>query len=169
MSFCSISFSQEKVDRDSLNIQEDPEYAIPEQKLVDISILTPPVGFEDSPAFNGYISYQNGAAIIISLITNANYLKIDEGMTEKFFRDNKLTFVSKKEIETAEGVSGLYYTLSFNLENTDFVRHIVYIGDLKNTLWLNITYPKSVEALMEKEIVKSITSVKFKKLSNDVK
>ena len=90
-------------------------------------------------------------------------------MTPEFYRENKLTFVSKEDIETTEGVTGINYTLSFNLENTDFVRHIVYIGDLKNTLWINVTYPKSVEKLMGKEIVNSIASVKFKKLQNEKK
>ena len=144
---------------------KDTVYVTPKNIDVDISVLTPPAGFEESPSYNGYIDYKNSAGIIISVITDVNFLKLDEGMNKKFYSKNKLMLVKKNRILTNEGVKGIQYILSFELEGVEFVREIVYLGDLKNTLWLNVTYPKSVQELMADEILKSIKSVKFKEIN----
>ncbi|MBL1279887.1 MAG: hypothetical protein COA33_006430 [Fluviicola sp.] len=158
------SFSQEDAveQEDSQRQREDTIYITPTQEKIDIAILTAPEGFEVSESFNGYIDFQNGTAIVMSLLTSVNYIKLDEGMTDEFFKSNRLTLTSKEKIKTDEGTSGMRYTASFVLEEEEFIRQIVYIGNLNNTIWINITYPKKVQELMEPELVKAIASVKFK-------
>tara|TARA_R110002072_G_scaffold251518_2_gene410395 strand:- start:23808 stop:24356 length:549 start_codon:yes stop_codon:yes gene_type:complete len=155
------SFSQNDSTRQNNSQTEDTIYVVPSQEKIDIAILTPPEGFVVSESFNGYIDYQNSTAIIMSLLTDVNYIKLDEGMTDEFFKANKLTFISREKVKTNEGVTGLKYTSSFILEDTEFIRQVIYIGKLTNTIWINITYPKKVQELMEQELVKSIASVKF--------
>lgn len=147
--------------------REELEYVVPSQENVDISIMTPPEGFKVSPAFNGYIDINNGSGIIISLLTNINFLKLDEGMNDEYFSKNKLKLVEKNRIVTDENVKGIQYKLSFTLKEVEFVRELIYLGNLKSTLWLNITYPKMVEELMADEILKSIKSVKFKQIKDE--
>lgn len=132
---------------------------VPSQEYADLSMMTPPQSFVVSEAFNGYISYQTSSAIIMTLINDAVYLKIAEGMNEDFYAKNKLTYISDEKIETDHGYKGHAFKLSFELEGDEWIRYMVYIGDLEKTLWLNITFPKLVEELVEGEILKSIQSV----------
>lgn len=147
--------------------QNDPEVKdtfkviVPSQSVADLGLITPPPGFQESAAFNGYISYQTSSAIIMTMIENAVYLKISEGMTEDFYAQNGLTFIAEKDIETDSGVNGKYFKLSFDLKGEQFIRYMVYLGDLERTLWLNITYPLQMETLVEPEIIKSIKSAKL--------
>ena len=97
----------------------------------------------------------------LRLLTQIIYLKIAEGMTEEFYAQNGLTYIAEKDIVTDSGVNGKYFKLSFDLKGEQFIRYMVYLGDLQRTLWLNITYPLQMETLVEPEIIKSIKSGKL--------
>lgn len=149
-----------------LNAQSDSTsssilYKEPESFPANLSLLTPPEGFVVSDQFNGYIHYQVGAAIIMTLIKNISYLQLSGGMTEDFYKENQLTKLSESPVLTKNGTKGIMYKFYFNLQNTDFIRYMVYVGDLNQTLWLNITYPKLVDELMEPELLKSIQTINF--------
>jgi len=146
---------------DSLVVQ------VPESIGADLSLITPPEGFVPTDKFNGYIHLEASSGIILTLIDNANYIKISEGMTDEFFRKNNLTFIEKQSFESDNGVKGIYYKCSFLTGETPFIRYIVYAGDLNRTLWLNITYPTKLEELIESEILKTIQTIQINATKND--
>lgn len=155
------SFSQEE--GSSVKPQEDSlEVIQPTQELADLKMLTPPEGFEISEAFNGYLSLQTSSGIIMTLIRNAVYPRIAEGMNEAFYEKNQLTYISDSSIVTDYGYKGHIYKLSFVQKETKFIRYMAYIGDLKDTLWLNVSYPEMMDALLEEDILKSFKSVNLK-------
>ncbi len=160
----AVTFAQEghEDNDDSLKV------VVPSQENADLNMLVPPQSFVVSEAFNGYISFQTSSAIIMTMINDAVYVKIAEGMTEEFYAQNKLTYISDSKIETDHGFKGRMFKLTFELEGDQWIRYMVYIGDLENTLWLNITYPKLVEELVEEEILKSIQSVNLNPSTDEI-
>jgi hypothetical protein len=80
-------------------------------------------------------------------------------MNGDFYNKNQFKYLSSQDIRTQSGFLGKCYKLSFTLEDNNFIRYIAYISDMNNTLWINVTYPKIVESLVEKEILKSINNV----------
>ena len=158
MLFLTDTFSQES-DQRAVDTTSTPEVIVPKVKLGNLNMLTPPETFEVATTFNGFLSKKTSSAIIVTLIDNVTFPLIATGMTEEFYAKNKLTFISESDIKTNSGDLGKLFKLSFNLEEDEYIRYMVYVGDLKKTLWLNITYPKVVEAILEPEILKCIDSV----------
>jgi hypothetical protein len=103
----------------------------------------------------------------MTLIEKVNYLKLAEGMTTEYWERNKLTLISESKLKTDNGYSGIAYKCSFVLEGKDFIRYMIYVGDLNNTLWLNITYPELAEDLVEKEVLKSIQSINLNPIHDE--
>lgn len=142
-------------------------YLVPKQAIADLSLLTPPSGFVVSDAFNGYICYPVSSAIIMTMIENTTYNILSDGMTEEFFAKNNLTYISDSKFLSENKISGKYFKLSFQLEGDEYIRYVVFAGNLEKTLWLNITYPKKVEDLVENEILKSIQSITLTPVQNE--
>lgn len=138
---------------------------IPSTKNANIEAITPPIGFEVSTGFNGYISMQNSAAIIMLQIDNSNYIRIFDAIDEDYLNRNKLELISKEKIRTNSGDKGKGLTLSFDLNGDLFIRKMIFIGDTKKTLWLNITYPKDLEELIEKAVDESVKSTNLNLLN----
>lgn len=158
-SFASIAqedFANAEQSDDSLIV------VLPIESKADLDLIVPPEGFEPTNKFNGYLHAQAGTGIIMTMIENANYIKISEGMTEAFFRANQLTLIESKDFTSDNLVTGKYYKCSFMTGENPFIRYIVFAGDLNKTLWLNITYPSEVEGLVEPEILKSIQTITLK-------
>ncbi len=149
-------FCQEGSTDDSLAV------VLPEKATASLNLIIPPEGFEPTDKFNGYLHAQASSGIIMTMVENANYIKISEGMTEEFFAKNSLTFIEKTEFISDNSVNGVYFKCSFVTGDTPFMRYIVYAGDLNKTLWLNITYPTKLEHLVEQELIKSIQSITLK-------
>ncbi len=141
--------------------QKDTVYVTPKTSLAELSLIVPPKGFVVSEDFNGYINYQMGAAIIMTLIEGTNYINISKGMTDEFYKANQLNFISQEKVETKSGLKGLSYKLYFTLQDTDFIRYMIYVGDLNNVLWLNVTYPKMGDELLSPEIDNIIQSAQL--------
>ena len=156
--FITSIFSQE---RDSLNntSTNKSETVKPKSEAGNLDMITAPETFEVSSQFNGFISKSHGSAIVVTLINDVAFPLIAKGMNKDFYAKNNLSFISESDVQTVHGYKGKSFKLSFNLEDNDYIRYMVYIGDIKNTLWLNITYPKIVEAVLEPEILKCIDSV----------
>jgi len=136
-------------------------HVIPLKKKAALNLIDTPVGFEKSPDFNGYIHYQASSAIIMTFIENANYIKISEGMDEAFYAENQLKFIEDTSFVSDNSVPGNAYKLNFKTNDVDYIRYMVYAGDLNNTLWLNITYPVKYEALMQPVIMNVIKSIRL--------
>lgn len=152
---------------DSLPREGEVKYAEPESFPASLKMITPPAGFEVTDRFNGYIHFKTGSAIIMTLIKDATYLTISKGMTEEFFQQNKLTLISERKVLTDNGTKGVDYKFSFVIQETDFIRHMVYVGDLNQTLWLAVTYPKMGEELVEGEILRCIQTINLNPVTDE--
>lgn len=142
-------------------------YVEPTTGPADVNMITPPATFEVSDAFNGYLSKQLGSAIIMLQINNVTYVQVCDGMTDEFFQKNKLTYISDESFVSDHGIKGRYYKSSFQADGQELIRYTVYAGDLEKTLWLNITYPKMIEEIIEDEVLKSIQSVTLNPSSHE--
>lgn len=143
------------------------QYVQPSTEKADLNMIIPPSGFVVSDAFNGYLNISISTAIIMTQINNATYLQICDGMTNDFYDSNQLTYISDTSFVSDNGVKGHYYKLSFELDGNELIRYMVYAGDFEKTLWLNITFPKLLEELVEEEIIKSIQSITLNPETNE--
>jgi hypothetical protein len=159
--FSTSNVLGQKENDDSLSV------VIPTTIEANLDMIVAPDVFEISKAFKGYISIPNSSAIMMTLIQDVNFLKIDEGMTPEFYAQNQLNFISKSDFISDKGVKGKYYKLSFELKGDKFIRYMVYAGDLKQTLWLNVTYPQSLETLLEEEILKCFQTINLNPTSDE--
>lgn len=145
------------------NVVVNDSVAVAKPNLVepDIACVTPPEGFIVSEAYNGYVHFQTSSTILIQGIENVNYIQLEKSIDDAFMQRNKLTLVKKETITTEEGITGVLFEMSFVLEDTKFVRYMVYLGDLNNTLWLNITFPEMVRPLVGDSLLKAIKTTRF--------
>ena len=137
---------------------------MPATKNANINVIRPPIGFDTTSAFNGYLSMQNSAAIMILQLDNSNYIRIVEAIDQDYMDRNKLILKSKEDIVTRSGSKGKGLTFSFELNGNTFIRKMVFIGDTKKTLWLNITYPMDLEELLSGPINSSIATANIELL-----
>lgn len=167
--FFSLNAVSQKFEHDGDTNKSDTIRVIPQKIDADLSLITPPAGFVPTEQFNGYLYAQASAAIIMTMIEEVNYLKICEGMTDSYFAQNKLTKTGEGKFISNDKVKGQYYKCSFVLNGVDYVRIMVFAGDLTKTLWLNITYPTKFEELLEEEIFSTIRSISLKPKKNEDK
>ena len=137
---------------------------MPATKNANINVITPPIGFDTTSAFNGYLSIQNSAAIMMLQLDNSNYIRIAEAIDQDYMDRNKLILKSKEDIVTRSGSKGKGLTFSFELNGNTFIRKMVFIGNTKKTLWLNITYPMDLEELLSSPINSSIATANIELL-----
>lgn len=159
---CNYSIAQ--IDQNS---NDTLQYNVPKQVNADLGILIPPPCFEVSTAFNGYLCVSNGSAIMMQMIENISYLQATKNMTDDFFKTNGFTFISVIDLIATSGVKGKVYKLSYVQKDQEYIRYMVFAGDLEKTIWLNITYPKVVEELMELEVLKCLQTITLNPVSND--
>lgn len=140
---------------------------VPTQRNADLGILIPPPCFIPAETFNGYLCLANGAAILMQIIDNVSYLSATRGMSDEFFKTNGFTFISVIDLKSNHGVKGKAYKLSYSHKDQDYIRYMVFAGDLESTIWLNITYMKVVEELMELEVLKSLQTLTLNPKDNE--
>lgn len=153
IAFSGIVYGQERTD--------SALYVVPTSKNADLNLYIPPKSFEKATAFNGYHHLQTQTTVVMTMIEGANYLNLKTGMTDQYFADNKLVKVSEQAITTTSGLGGIVYAATFMLNNRQMTRHIVFIGDLNNSLWLSTTFPTEFLPLIEKDLINSYSSVTF--------
>lgn len=137
---------------------------MPATKDANLNAITPPIGFDTTSAFNGYLSIQNSAAIVMLQLENSNYIRIAEAINQDYIERNKLVLKKREDIRTTSGDNGKGLTFTFDLNGATFIRKMIFIGDTKKTLWLNITYPMDLEELLSDPINNSISTANIKLL-----
>ena len=157
-----VSYAQEG--RNEQGQDDSLVVIVPTSEPADLRMITPPQGFEESTIFNGYLSIYTSTAIQMQMIQNVVYPKLLEGMNEEWASKYSMTKISDTSIVTDSGFKGHVYKYTYYDSEMKYqaIRYVVYIGDLKDTLWLNIVYPESVEELVEDEILKSLKTVNLK-------
>lgn len=156
--FCGVALSQDSIPEYE-GSSDSLKYVVPAASKAELSYIVAPDGFTVSKDFNGYIHKAASTAIMMTLIDDVTYTIMDGTMTDEYFSENNFKFISKSKIVSESGINGVQYKLSFTSGDRDFIRYMVWAGDLNKTLWLNITYPKTEEVLVELEILKAINSI----------
>lgn len=147
----SVAFGQERTD--------SMQYVVPTSKKASLELYTPPKEFIANTSFNGYQHVQTQTTVVMTMVEGANYVNLKTGMTDAYFAENKLVKTGEQAVETTSGLKGVVYMATFMLNNQQMTRHIVFIGDLNNTLWLSSTFPTRFTELVEKELINSYSTV----------
>ena len=71
------------------------------------------------------------------------------------------------DLKSQHDLKGKIYKLSYIHKELEYVRFMVFAGDLSKTIWLNITYPKLVDELMELEVLKSLQTLTLNPADNE--
>lgn len=167
ISSCYSTFAQSSEDSVKWKNQTAANVSQPKILEPDIRCFTAPEGFIISEAYNGYVHFQTSTTVLIQRYENVNLFQLRDAMTEEFYQKNNLRFISQEDFKTEDGTNGIMYRCEFELKDTKFVRYMVYIGDLNHTLWINITYPDVVEALVKEPLLNSIYTTTFKAVAHE--
>jgi hypothetical protein len=150
--------------------QQDSTYLTPETVSSDIHSVIPPNGFLPSEKFTGYFDAKSSASIVMTTIKNITYPMLTKSIDANFALTNKLNKIGEGEISATSGLKGVWYKYTFEIDakmpndstkNIVFVRYLAFVGDLKQTLWLNVTYPQMMDALLDPEIIKCFNTAVF--------
>lgn len=159
--FSAFSWAQEEPNAKVDSVTQ--QFPFPKEVTPDLSVITPPVGFDTSGYFTGYINFKKGSAIMIHEMENADFTKVEEGITEDYFTQNNLTLIKKEKFVSTHNTNGLYYMSSFVNKEVKYIRIMVYAGSEKNLLVLDIVYPESAIESVEKGLLESINSLNYQR------
>ena len=129
----------------------------------NIGYIIPPVGYDTSTYFAGYINFRERSAIIMHEVENATVKQIEEGIPENYFTDNNLVLLKKESFTSKYNTSGVYYQSSFVNKEETFVRTMVYAGNGEHMLILDIVYPRTSMEKLEPGIIECIDSINFQR------
>jgi len=150
--------------------QNDTVYLEPNPVPASLDLISVPSTFTASDKFNGYMDASSGASIIMTLIENISYPVLSKSVNADFEPQNNLHKMAEGSINANSGLKGVWYKYSFEVDakmpqdstkNMEFIRYMVFIGNLQKTLWLNITYPKMIDELMDPEMLNVFKSAHF--------
>ena len=127
----------------------------------ELNLIIPPVGFDSSIYFHGYVNLQKRSAIILREVIGFGRDEVMYTADNKTFYDkNNLTFIDKTEFVSDHGIEGVYLKLSFlDKRGVEFRRFMVYSGNNTNTLVIDIVYP--IEVDLEEDMMKCIQSIEY--------
>jgi|TARA_R110000737_G_scaffold98184_2_gene132443 hypothetical protein len=125
------------------------------------SCLTAPEGFETRDGFPGYINISTKSSIVLSLVKNKTLVDAEAAMSEEYFTKEKVTLVSKEQVETTNHEKGILYKFKFQINGEDWLRYSLFLGDLSNVLWVNANYMEKYKSVVEEELLRSILTTKF--------
>ena len=141
--------------------KDSAQYVVPASTAADLAMIEAPEGFIKANQFNGYYHPLSQTSMVLTIVEGATYVNIKRGLTPEYYAKQRLTFVGEKEITTVSGLNGVMITCEFDLDGKRMVRNMVFIGDLRNTLWLSVTYHKDMSALLEPELFRAYQTVHF--------
>lgn len=163
--FSSVVIAQES---NSLGVSErdSTEYSEENKTKVlspELSLIHPPVGFDSSIYFHGYVNLLKRSAIVLREVVDYG---VDEVMlaanNDSYYESRGLTFINKTEFISNHGIKGVYLKMSFkDKQGVDFERFMVYAGNNNNTLVIDIVYP--IEFKLEEDMMKCIQSIEYKR------
>lgn len=130
----------------------------------DISI-TPPTGFKQVDFFVGFFNYSNGASIQIQKVDSIAYVLVAEGLSQENLDAQDVTLVSKENVTTTDGKSGILVIMEFEITQNEEIRKYQRMsfltGDMNNTIFINANYPVLVKDLVYDAIKNSLLTAKF--------
>ncbi|GEM_PF-3550728 len=144
--------------QDSTNFTEENKTRVLNPEL---NLIIPPVGFDSSIYFHGYVNLDKRSAIVLREVMDfGRYEVMYTADNKSFYEKNNLTFINKTEFVSDHGIEGVYLKLSFlDKRGVEFTRFMVYSGNNNNTLVIDIVYP--IEVNFEEAMMKCIQSIKY--------
>lgn len=162
--FISCAVSAQKSDTTVVNRQDSTNFTeLNKTKVLDpeLDLIVPPVGFDTSIYFHGYVNLKKRSAIVMrEVIDHGRDQVMQAANNDNFYQDNNLTFIDKVEFVSDIGTKGVYLKMSFlDKQNVEFTRFMVYSGNDYNTFVLDFVYPTQFD--FEKDVLKCIQSIKY--------
>lgn len=158
--------------------EESPSGTVPADSLydyskviinekVDINCMVPPVGFDTSRFFNGYLNLYQGGMIRLAEYQGmpfSDYQIIME-KNASYLEESKMKIVSKDNFILDTGVSLEYIKVQYSIEEEgyfgkEYYRFLVYTGN-QSTLFIDIAYPTSSN--LDDAILKSLKTINYSK------
>ena len=137
-----------------LSAQSDSLYAIPGSKCT----IVPPTGFEAAKSFVGFQMTSVGASIMISEMPG-NYKELVKGFTKEALQKAGMELIAQSEI-VLNGNPAYLFEVSQMANDIKFIKHIVILGNNKETVLINGIYPESEKEVGE-IIYKSIQTIHY--------
>jgi len=125
-----------------------------------IHFVTPPVGFDTSGYFNGYVDLRRHSAIIIQEMQKISPALGKEAFQKKmdYFAEAGMTVLGTEDFVTNKGVPGYYMRLSYKSKEVTYIRYLVYVGKA-NSLFLDVVFPES--EMLDQEMIKCFQSITY--------
>jgi hypothetical protein len=165
--FSVLVFAQNNTPDSTINVSDYYTKAIneipyDESKLENVKNtqihLIPPQHFVFAKDIPGYIHPGTSASIQVKDIEGTSWPVIDKVMTKEHFESQGVTYIDREEVELYSGLSGVIYTVSFEVKGVEFERKLLFAGDYNYTIWLNANYPVSLKKTIIKPIMSSLLS-----------
>lgn len=155
----AMTFAQESVNAKPQ--YKDTIVTVGEVVDAPINVISPPAGFDSSTYFNGYINLEMGASILMHELISVSYKQLVSGMNAGYYADNSMEFISKEELVTSNGTTGMVYKMRFIQKEVPFIRYVVHAGDDTHTLMIHVTYAEHFAEEVDAALLKSFNTIEF--------
>lgn len=125
-----------------------------------IHYVVPPVGFDTSGYFNGYVDLKRHSAIIIQEMQKITPAVGKEAFQKKmdYFAEAGMKVLGSDDFVTAKGVSGFYLKLNYENKGVVYIRYLVYVG-VANSLFLDVVFPESEK--LDEQMINCFRSITY--------
>lgn len=132
---------------------------------VDINCYTPPLGFDTSTFFNGYLNLGQGGMIRLTEYTNFPTIEYHKSlsMNQDRFIETGMALINTDQVTLPNG--NIAYLMKFEYSSeepgvfgSEYCRYLVYTGE-SSTLLIDAVHPKQEK--MEGDIIKSLKSISY--------
>jgi hypothetical protein len=122
--------------------------------------VVPPVGFDTSGYFNGYVDLKRNSAIIIQEMQKITPALGKEAFEKKmdYFAEVGMTVLGTEDFITNKGVSGFYLKLRYESKGVLYMRYLVYVGNT-SSLFLDVVFPEKQK--MDEEMINCFRSITY--------
>lgn len=164
----SVSFAQVEIDSARFSADSLTDFSnVIANENVDISCMTPPVGFDTSRFFNGYMSLYQGGMFrfveYVGLSFNDYQKMIDKNVSS--LENSEMKFISRENLVLETGIPLEFIKVQYSTPEEgyfgkEYYRYLVYTG-VDNTLFIDIVYP--ISSNLDDAVLKSLKSIKYDK------
>ena len=122
--------------------------------------ITPPDHFIPAREFQGYLHPGTSSSILLQEMEGTSFQLIRRGMTPDYFAQEGFRYIGEEEVETVSGMSGVLYRMEFTVQEVQFERLMLFVGDYHRTYWLVGNYPSMIKEQMFEPMKASLLTLK---------
>ncbi len=123
--------------------------------------ITPPKTFHFKEGTkNTFIQDWTSSSILVQQL-NTSYEKLIPTITPETFTKQGFKYISKYEVFTKSGNSGMMYVLTFKSGDWEYERIVLFSGDKTKTAWISANYPVVMRHLLYEVLEKCVLNIEF--------